>query len=471
MLQHWLARIMCLIILPVMVFLISYWMHFRVARIDSGHNHFMSDKFKSALVDKNSYVRSVYYGSTINLKNQEQKSFLHSNIFTYPLEHSGTKKSSGGQQVSGHYHKDHNNDWIILPKLVNPSIDYQKNPRIAVKDGDTIRLLHSSTQKFLLAHDMFSPLTRTNREVTAIGINSSNPTQGRYYETLWTIRIKDGGPKLKTLNCEFELTHLGTGSNLLTSNSSLPKWGFGQLEMSTARASNEQTLWFIDRTIPLGGWTKTENETLEEAIKPRAVISFFAKFIEQMIATLDGGAKNTNNSSDLIHPIQWPFMFHGIDFWHSKDNREKIFLLGNPFAWYISILSLPCYIAMLLIDLLSKRRGSRFFSQEQRSFLYNKGGFFLLCYAMHYLPFFLVGRALDIYHYLPCYMFNTLVFTSLVQILSLRYKILQNPVVISIFCSLVIGMFLRFACFTYGINHHREYFRALEWMSTWNFTD
>lgn len=44
-----------------------------------------------------------------------------------------------------------------------------------------------------------------------------------------------------------------------------------------------------------------------------------------------------------------------------------------------------------------------------RNRLYNTGGFFLLAWAYHYLPFFTMSRQLFLHHYLPAHLISALV--------------------------------------------------------------
>lgn len=50
-----------------------------------------------------------------------------------------------------------------------------------------------------------------------------------------------------------------------------------------------------------------------------------------------------------------------------------------------------------------------------RNKLYNSTGFFFLCWAAHYLPFYLMGRQLFLHHYLPAHLASCLVAGALVE--------------------------------------------------------
>jgi dolichyl-phosphate-mannose-protein mannosyltransferase len=55
------------------------------------------------------------------------------------------------------------------------------------------------------------------------------------------------------------------------------------------------------------------------------------------------------------------------------------------------------------------------FAAGTRSRLYNSTGFFFLCWAAHYFPFYLMGRQLFLHHYLPAHLASCLVAGALVE--------------------------------------------------------
>ena len=433
---------------------------------------FMSSEFQSTLKRSptQANLRPVYYGSVVQIKNEARKSFLHSNDHIYPHKLTDEKFSSQGQQVTGCHHPDRNSDWIILPEITDPPVNYVKNTRIPVKDRDYIRLQHIETGKYLLTHDVASPLTITNQEVTAV--KDANKTSERYPATIWQIRIKKGDKTLKSKTSVFQLYHVATGCNLLTSADHLPEWGFKQLEISAAKTVDSQALWTIDSTIPEGGWKEEELKGENKvSYKEKVHIPFFKKFAELLKVSMERNAKIVNSSPYIAYPSGWPLMVHGAAFWHSKDYREIVFLLGNPLAWYIAFLSLLVFIGLFLADSYLLRRKKNLLTHEQRKILHTKGRFFLLAYLLHYVPFFFMGRALYFHHYLPSYLFSALIFTSLYEILALKYRILKNAVVVGVFFGLIMLTFLHFSCLSYGSNHDKSHFESLKWLKTWHFTD
>lgn len=57
-------------------------------------------------------------------------------------------------------------------------------------------------------------------------------------------------------------------------------------------------------------------------------------------------------------PINWPFLLSGISFWTGKsENKEQVYLIGNPISWWLCVMALSIFIGILGADQLAKRRG------------------------------------------------------------------------------------------------------------------
>ena len=183
---------------------------------------------------------------------------------------------------------------------------------------------------------------------------------------------------LSTKICSFRIVHRDTGCGLFNFQQNLPAWG---------NFAN---------------------------IRP----SFWARFVEMVFLALQYNSKLLDKNPYMTPPMKWPYLTRGISFWSSKDKMSRIYLLGNPLTWYIALFSFPVYVGLLVFDLAAGLSGRRFLSKEQQSFMYPKGLFFMLCYLCHYIPFFMMGRSLYFHHYLPCYVFSSMLFVSTWEIAS-----------------------------------------------------
>ena len=145
LMYHWVARIVCLIMIPVAVFILPYAIHFKVLYKSGTGDEFHTPQFQSTLQGNliTATTYPIYYGSVVTIKSKVENIFLHSHAHNYPLRHLDGKVSSQGQQVTGYAIDDHNNDWIIFPPLEDTEkLASISDGRIPIKNGDLFRLLH-----------------------------------------------------------------------------------------------------------------------------------------------------------------------------------------------------------------------------------------------------------------------------------------------------------------------------------------
>ena len=106
-----------------------------------------------------------------------------------------------------------------------------------------------------------------------------------------------------------------------------------------------------------------------------------------------------------------------------------------------------------------------------RNRLWNSTGFFLLIWAVHYFPFYLMGRQLFLHHYLPSHLASALVAGAVLHFVlseTINYPIsirgpstrpqqpqkadigMKGPVVVAVFALFMFGLFVYIAPLTYG---------------------
>jgi len=123
----------------------------------------------------------------------------------------------------------------------------------------------------------------------------------------------------------------------------------------------------------------------------------------------------TSSHPYASEPFVWPFLLRGVSFWTQADTKQQIYFLGNPLGWWIVSSLLAVYAGIIGADQLSLRRGVDALDDRTRSRLYNSTGFFFLAWALHYLPFYLMGRQLFLHHYLPSHLASCLVTGALLE--------------------------------------------------------
>ncbi|KIY62939.1 glycosyltransferase family 39 protein [Cylindrobasidium torrendii FP15055 ss-10] len=410
--RHFRARAIGLILVPFMLYLSFFYVHFKVLYQSGPGDTFMSPAFQETLYGNDLLLNSqeIRYYDTITMKHKDTKVLLHSHIDQYPLRYDDGRISSNGQQVTGYKYEDENNWWQVLPTKALPE---SGRGRI-VRHDDVVQLLHVKTNTLLLTHDVASPLMPTNQEFTTASRDDLN----KYNNTLFHLEILDAneGTPWKTKASYFRLIHVPTRVAMWTHNKLLPEWAYKQHEINGNKNPSEKTAtWFADQII----MTDNGQDPLERTgplfnKKPKSM-NFFRKWVELQGLMMAHNAGLTASHPYASSPINWPFLISGISFWTQDEGQKQIYLIGNIVGWWICVLTLSIYVGVLAADLLARRRAQHPLDDAVRNRLWNSTGFFFIVWAVHYFPFFLMSRQLFIHHYLPSHVASALIAGSILN--------------------------------------------------------
>lgn len=358
--KHFVARALCLIIVPFMFFLFWFQVHFAILTHSGPGDDFMSPEFQATLKDNPMTMQSipVNYYDHLSLKHRDTKVFLHSHPQRYPLRYDDGRVSSQGQQVTGYAFNDTNNNWEILPTV--PLDADAKDDQYVVKSGDIIQLRHVQSDSFLLTHDVASPLLATNEEFTTVPPELA--AGDRHNDTLFELQLDNGivGDPFRTKSSLFRLIHVPTKVALWTHSKPLPDWGFKQSEVSgNKKVAETSNIWIADNVVSLPADSPRYN------VEPRRVQtrSFIRKWRE-----LQGIMFRSNNALTSSHPyasqpLDWPFMIRGVSFWTDADTRSQIYFIGNPIGWWITTFMLMVLAGLCAADQIILRRGMDSFAE------------------------------------------------------------------------------------------------------------
>jgi dolichyl-phosphate-mannose-protein mannosyltransferase len=223
---------------------------------------------------------------------------------------------------------------------------------------------------------------------------------------------------------------------------------------------------------PLDGQEPRNRGDDQPQKKPKSV-NFLWKFAELQSLMLQHNAGLTASHPYASSPINWPFLIAGISFWTQNDDQKQIYLIGNIVSWWTCVVSLSIFIGILGADILARRRNLYPIPNEVRNRLWNSAGFFTIVWAVHYFPFFLMGRQLFIHHYLPSHLATALIAGSVLSFVcseSINYPIsirgpsmrskaqprqfadlgVKGPVIVGVFTLLLLVAFLYLSPLTYG---------------------
>ncbi|EPQ56332.1 glycosyltransferase family 39 protein [Gloeophyllum trabeum ATCC 11539] len=485
--NHFLARAVGLILVPLVVYLTFFWIHFAVLTNSGPGDTFMSPAFQETLRGNELLLNSqeIRYYDTVTIKHKNTKVFLHSHWERYPLKYEDGRISSQGQQVTGYGHPDSNNNWQIIPTKALPETGRAR----VVRHDDVIQLLHVNTQSYLLTHDVASPLMPTNQEFTTW----PKDDHSRYNDTLFQLHLVDAhdGEAWKSKSGHFRLVHVPTKVSMWTYQNQLPDWAFKQQEVNGNKNAAEKTAtWYVDEIVDSEADPSLPDRTGEVAVKEPKKLNFFKKFGELQILMLQHNAGLTASHPYASSPINWPFLLSGISFWTNADEQKQIYLIGNLIGWWTCVTAIAVFIGIIGADLLARRRNIEPIPDPVRNRLWNNTGFFVLVWAVHYFPFFLMSRQLFIHHYLPSHLASALVAGSVLHYIlsddTINYPIsvrsatmkpkrplyadlgMRGPVTVIAFAFALFCLYVYMAPLTYGtpgLDGHQVNARRL--LSTW----
>lgn len=485
--RHWCARGLCLIALPVSVYLLSFKLHFMILSHSGPGDAQMSSLFQAHLRG-NDFAQNpleAAFGSKVTFKNMGYGGgLLHSHVQTYPV-------GSQQQQVTCYHYKDNNNEFIITPPWEDQQLptdpDDTSTPLQMLKNGDIVRLVHASTGRNLHSHKVNAPVTKENYEVSAYG----NATVGDAND-YWVVEVVDdmhlGRPKpksqIRSLTTRMRFRHANLNCYLRAANAVLPQWGWKQVEVSCDKENNpkdDHTYWNIE-----SHW----NSRLPPGDTKLYKSPFLRDFIHLNVAmmTSNNALIPDADKEDILasKPYDWPFLWNGLRMNSWADNSTKYYLIGNPVIWWGSSVAIVVFLATLLWYLARmQRRHADLSPADFNQFIFvGKIGF--LGWFFHYLPFLIMARVCYIHHYLPTLYFATILYAHMLDHFffnnsTARYKFggsarralseKTKNVIFVIALAAIVGTFAFFHKTALGIDGPVWKYAGRRWRKSWNIYD
>jgi dolichyl-phosphate-mannose-protein mannosyltransferase len=351
--KHFAARAVGFIIVPFLMYLFWFQVHFAILTRSGPGDDFMTPEFQETLSDNIMHASSIdilYYDS-ITLRHKETKTYLHSHPDTYPLRYDDGRISSQGQQVTGYPFNDTNNHWQILPQV--PIAEGEVRP---VLNGDIVQLRHIVTNAVLLTHDVASPYYPTNQEFTAVPVEQAAVGGERHNDTLFEIRLEQGKPgqPFKSMSGQFKLIHYPTKVAMWTHTSPLPEWAYKQAEINgNKNVQQSSNVWYVDEIPSL----PSDSPRLIKEVRKVKSMPFLKKYFELQRSMFYHNNALTSSHPYASQPFQWPFLLRGVSFWTQNDTKQQIYFLGNPIGYWIASCLLAVFAGVIGADQLSLRRG------------------------------------------------------------------------------------------------------------------
>ncbi|KAL2836542.1 Dolichyl-phosphate-mannose-protein mannosyltransferase-domain-containing protein [Aspergillus pseudodeflectus] len=463
--KHFAARVVGLIIVPVLVYLLSFYVHFLILENSGPGDAQMSSLFQANLkgtqVGKDSPLE-IAIGSRVTLKNMGYGGgLLHSHVQTYP-------EGSSQQQVTCYHHKDANNDWFIYPNRKEADYDATADLRF-VGDGDVIRLIHAQTGRNLHSHNIPAPITKGHYEVSCYG----NLTIGDDKDH-WKIEVVDDAAsrdrsKIRTLTTAFRLRHPVLGCYLRAGNTNLPQWGFKQIETTCVKENKPRdvyTHWNVETH---------SNDRLPPGDPGSYKSPFFKDFVHLNVAMMTSNnalVPDPDKQDDLASKFwQWPILNVGLRMCSWDEKVVKYYLLGNPVVYWGSTASLGLFGLLFLWYLVRWQRGYNELTQANIDHIHYAGLYPVVGWVLHYLPFIVMGRVTYVHHYYPALYYAILTFGFCVDWVTQSLSTKARGIIYGLLYILVVGMFAYFRVIVFGIEGPSQQWRHLNWLSGWRIAN
>lgn len=433
-LGHWIFRVVGLIMVPFAVYVLSFMVHFKVLT-KSGPGDGSISTLLQATLEGNTLKngpRSVAYGSLVTFRSQGlSPNILHSHGHSYP-------EGSRQQQVTTYGYKDDNNEFLFefdletsLQQKRFATLNYDENEpenvldyHTIIKDGDSLRIQHKNTGRFLHSHPIHAAVLTGHYEVTCYGGHDIDDIKDD-----WVIEFQTQGKspspdfqdedpnELHPISTNFRLRHKYLGCYLATTGYSYPAWGFqqGEVVCKNSLFSLDKSTWW---NIEDHGNDKFEApNTTYVAPKPR----FWNEFI-----LLNYGMMASNNAlvpdSDHFDSLssewwEWPILRLGLRMGSWLLTVPRYFLIGHVFITYLSTICIPIAALSLFITILRGQRRNLDLDVMgvEWNFHLSAGILPLLGWFLHYLPFVIMARVTYLHHYVPAQYFGIFIYGYLFE--------------------------------------------------------
>ncbi|KAJ2332596.1 hypothetical protein GGI00_002717, partial [Coemansia sp. RSA 2681] len=464
--KHFMARAFALIAVPIAVYVFWFQVHFALLHTTGDATTMMTPEFQTTLRGGLDIAtdRDVYYGSEVRLRSSNANSgYLHSHAHNWQHD-----KGSGQQQITIYGHADENNLWVVEPAF-NTTVDSSQGP-VAVKSGETLRLRHKITGKFLHSHDKRPALTSDDQKFELSGYGfpgfAGDTNDDFRLEILQGDKGQAGSAeRVQAIYSRFRLSHRNLQCAVYNSRKKLPKWAFEQTEVSCMRnCMPRMSTWHVEYAHYPNATAAAGEELPKARYRP---LSVWAKIWEYNKMMAESNESLTGDHPFAARPQHWAWLRRGTAYWGGRGHF--VYQLGNPLVWWASLAAVLLFGAVRVALFLLDKRQIAASLGGQRAIYLSSAGFFVVAWACHYVPFFLMGRELFIYHYFPALWMAILVLAFSLDLFTARLPAIVRLSVYVAVAAAVLHVFHTFSYITYARTWTKDACVRTKWLKTWDF--
>jgi dolichyl-phosphate-mannose--protein O-mannosyl transferase len=153
--KHFLTRLLCLLGIPILIYVASFYAHVQILTKMGLGGVAMSLEYQQDLLGgyNEPVPASVGYGSIVSLRHKATHGYLHSHPNFYP---DGSKQ----QQITVYPYNDQNSQFRIVPKHGYNVTELAAEKFIPLRHGDRVRLQHVPTGRYMHSHNVPAPVSQ-----------------------------------------------------------------------------------------------------------------------------------------------------------------------------------------------------------------------------------------------------------------------------------------------------------------------
>ncbi|KAJ1949977.1 Protein O-mannosyltransferase 2 [Linderina macrospora] len=415
---------------------------------------------------KNSVValqpHEVAYGSQITLRSHLPGfGLIHANeSLRFP--------DRGMQQIAGGMAGKQTHNWWQVTSL-NGTWENSTSPVQFIRNGDLIRLVHVGTIHYLRTGRETPYYMGWDRRMFVDG----NATMSNVWDA-WRVEIVDEESPLekshlRTVTTTFRLYNALSGCLLQATQSRLPAWGRRMSELICTQANttrSESTLWNIEQVRD----KRFARADFSKLVKRRLVRDTIWLNREMSLSNNALIPDHDRYKTTESEPWSWPFLLYPMRLVSWAKDSIKYYEIGNPVLWWASTFTCFLFPMQLLYWFVRRQRHIQDWSDPAEfAVFWDTGKLLWGGWALHYLPFFLMGRVTYIHHYLPALYFALLLLAFEIQCFARWYlPKSMHVVVVLVGIGIAAGVFVLFSPFTFGWDKPAKELAYLQWLPTWN---
>ncbi|KAI8425360.1 hypothetical protein MSG28_007121 [Choristoneura fumiferana] len=261
---------------------------------------------------------------------------------------------------------------------------------------------------------------------------------------------------------------------LTTTGKQLPKWGYEQQEVAcNPNLRDKHALWNVEDNV---------YDDLPKVSFEAYASGFLERFLESHAVMLQGNAGLKPKEGEVTsQPWQWPINYRGQFF---SGSSHRVYLLGNPVVWWVNLAFLVTFLVVYVVNAVRNKRAEArgIVLQDSSSPLLNAAGWSFVGWALHYVPFWAMGRVLYFHHYFPALVFSSMLTGILTEYLLKSVKSYLSPElgtavyqgIIGLILSTTVYSFYLFAPLAYGMSgplahEPNSTMTGLRWLESWEF--